>query len=486
MDTPCHVLIVRCLFGGEWFVDVVAITVLMGFFILWDRTVFNNNGGISFRPYILTDPLLDIHFLLEKTQHFSKKIEKQILEHVCFKTNMVPSKPHIVFPKRSFETPLFYCLLEGLTTSSMPLGFLLGGGHPMSYLFLFYILHALASCSFHLFPSKLTYLLDLSMIDLLAMERGYTKSHNVWMYPCYIAIMFAENRKTHEGLMIRMGLVVLAILIKSFYYICMWLLVLLTFLQSCHYASKKDVFKTTLTHCLLHLYCGVVSYMEAPHYDFEYQSGWTEKFLKYCSYLAFVYYTATFITDKKRQLNCVLTCFTSVVLTPLSLYETWAQFQTPTIRHMDTLQEDMLLFYIAFCFMDMMMGYAYYPEYFKWMEGIFHHVATMMFASYFLWTDQKINFCIGLIEEFSSIFLNLYRLFPHIHLFKKLFHVSFVLFRIVIPTFIMVYLPNISSGPASLSLYGSATILNIYWLFKQCSQKKKTSNIHMTDDKKKN
>lgn len=39
-----------------------------------------------------------------------------------------------------------------------------------------------------------------------------------------------------------------------------------------------------------------------------------------------------------------------------------------------------------------------------------------------------------MIEEFSSIFLILYHLFPHVTLFKKIFHQFFVLFRIVIPT----------------------------------------------------
>lgn len=389
---------------------------------------------------------------------------------VCFKRNMMKSQ--ILFPERPFKTPVFYRLLEGFTTFSMLIGFWMGGGHTGSSLCFLYILHSLASFCFHLFPSQLTYFLDLSMIDWITMERGYMTSYNLWVYPCYIALLFVEDTKTQWGLMTRVGLMIVSISVQSVYHLCMWLLVVLTFLQSCRYVLKKDVFKTTLTCCLFHLYLGVVSYMEATHYDWQHQLGWIEKFLKYCSYFAFIFYTTTFITDKKRQLKCVLTFFTSVVLTPLSLYETWVQCQTPTIRHMDDLQEEILLFYIAFCVMDMMIGHLHYPEYFKWLEGILHHLVTMLFAFYFLWANKKVNFCIGLIEEFSSIFLNLHRLFPHVPIFKKLFHVSFVVFRIVVPTWIMYYLPDIMNGPISFSLYGSATTLNIYWFFKQISQRK--------------
>ena len=384
---------------------------------------------------------------------------------------MIHSK--ILFPKRPFQTPFFYRLMEGLTTLSMSIGFLMGGGQMFSSLFVVYVIHSLASFSFHLFPSAFTFHFDISMIDLVSMERAYTKSQNVWIYPCYILSMFTEDTKTHNMLIMRTALVILFTLIPSMYYICMWLLVLLTFLQSCHYVFKKDMFKTTLACCLFHLYLGVVSYMEVIHYHGENTISWIEKLVRYSCYLAFIFHTVTFITDNKRQLNCVLTFITSIILTPFSLYETWVQCQTPTIRYMDDLQEEMLLFYLAFCVMDMIIGYFYYPEYFKWLEGIVHHIVTMLFACYFLGANKKVNFCIGLIEEFSSIFLNLYRLFPHIPILKRLFHVSFVLFRIILPIGLMFYLSHILMDPASCLLHGIVTSMNIYWLFKQSSQTRK-------------
>ena len=258
-------------------------------------------------------------------------------------------------------------------------------------------------------------------------------------------MMVVEKKKTHWCLMIRIGLVVIFTPVKSIYYICLWFISLLTFLQSCRYTLKKDVFRTTLTCCLFHLYLGCISYMETTHYNFDYEQHRIEKLLKYCFYLIFIFHTSTYITDNKRHVNCVLTFITSLVLTPFALYETWVQCRTPSLQHMDALQEDMLLFYIAFCIMDMVIGYWYYPEYFKWLEGVLHHIVTMLFASYFLWAHKEINFCISLIEEFSSIFLILYHLFPHVTLFKKIFHQFFVLFRIVIPTVALVLIIPILS-----------------------------------------
>lgn len=387
----------------------------------------------------------------------------------------------ILFPERPFTTPFLYRFFEGVTSFSMSLGFLVGGGQMRSSLFFFYLLHALASFSFHLFSSELTYFLDISMIDLLTMERAYTTSHNLWVYPFYLTVMWFENTKSHWGLMMRIGTVILITSHLSFYSIFMWVLSLLSFVQSVRYVVKKDVFKTTLTCCLYHLYLGVISYIEAKHYNFEYHYlSWIEKLIRYCCYFLFCFCTSTVITNNKRHLNCVLTFATSVVLTPLSLYETWIQCRTPTTPYMDDLQEDIILFYIAFCTMDMIIGYWYYPEYFKWIEGILHHVVTMLFAFYFLWANKKINFCIGLIEEFSSIFLNLYRLFPQFPFFKNIFHVLFILFRIIVPVFLFFHLCHIFHDPASYTLYFSATIMNLYWLFKQFCTKQQKMNSEET------
>lgn len=211
----------------------------------------------------------------------------------------------VFFPKRSFETPFFYRLLEGLTTFSMPLGFLIGGGKPASMLFLFYLLHSLASFSFHLFPSAHTYFLDISLIDLLCMERRYMTSHNLWVYTLYLVSMLAEDTKTHWGVVLRIGLGIASTWTGSVYYLCMVMIMFLTFLQSCHYAEKNDVAKTTLTCCLFHLYLGCVSYMETAYYDWDQN---TEHFFRYGAYLVFVFLHIHLLVSLKH-LHDVLTTF---------------------------------------------------------------------------------------------------------------------------------------------------------------------------------
>ena len=384
-------------------------------------------------------------------------------------------KTKVFFPKRPFDTPLTYRFLEGLTTFSMPLGFLVGGGPARSILFLFYIVHSLASFAFHLFPSALTYLIDISLIDLMCMERIYTISRNLGVYVFYLVYISMNDTKTAVGVIIRIAWASLfSPRIASVYYICMVLLMFITFLQSCQYSLQRDAFKTTLTCCLFHLYLGCVSYMETVYYNWDHTPYWMENTFRYGSYLLFAFYTAMYMTEDKRQLQCVLSFLTSLVLTPLSLYETWVQYRTtPAIPHTDNLQENIVLFYITYCVMDMVLGYHYYREYFQWIEGIAHHVGTLCFASYFLWSGKSIHFCIGLIEETPSIFLNLSRLFPHILLFKKIFHVLFLLFRVVLPLCVLYYMPFLQTDKPSMALFSVMLVMNLYWLSKQLAKRKK-------------
>ena len=468
----------------------------------------------------------------------------------------------ILFPERPFTTPFLYRFFEGLTSFSMSIGFLVGGGQIRSSLFFFYLLYSLASFSFHLFPSELTYFLDISMIDLLTMERGYTTSHNLWIYPFYIAMMLAEKKKTQWGLMIRVGLVLIFTSIKSIYYICFWFISLLTFLQVCRYTLKKDVFRTTLTCCLFHLYIGCVSYMETTHYNFDYKQHRIEKLLRYYFFLVFVFHTSTLITDNKHHVNCVLTFITSVVLTPFALYETWVQCKTPSFQHMDALQEDMVLyhiylpvtsalevamyvkeitntsdgflrycayflflsfvmtrmtqnpkrlrsilslttalvlsplsfieiyrevffgesggeeiqyfmshFYMAYVVVDLSIGMIYYPEYFTFLEGWLHHIGTFLFVYYGYYVDpmKRTRVCVQLVVETPSIILFLSRIFydvPWIQKMKKLFfYPSFFFFRIVVPTFVAVYL-HLLCDVCDYLIFGSFTLLNLHWLIK--------------------
>ena len=235
----------------------------------------------------------------------------------------------IEFPKRHFQTPLLYRIAEGLTTFSMLIGFIIGGGSVGSILFWFYFLHAMASFYFHINPSSLTFLFDVSMIDLLVVERGYVGSHYLWIYPCYLVILFHEKKKTHWMLIVRMLFIVLLTANLTPYYVAMWLLSLLSFLQCSYFTMKKDIFKTTFTCCLFHLYVGCVSYLETKQYDFTYELNWIDKFVRYCSYLTFCFLVSNYLTNNPRQTNCVLTFIPSILLTPFSLYQTWFQCKHP-------------------------------------------------------------------------------------------------------------------------------------------------------------
>lgn len=378
----------------------------------------------------------------------------------------------ILFPERPFKTPLFYRLLEGLTSFSMLIGFLMGGGHPMSFLFFFYVLHSLASFCFHLFPSQLTYFLDVSMIDWITMERGYMKSHNLWLYAGYLALMFAENTKTHWGLMVRVVLMIIFTPIhNSVYYICMWLLVLLTFFQSCRYVLKKDAFRTTLTCCLYHLYLGVVSYMETIHYDWGYTMSRTEKFAKYCAYFLFISCVMTHLTKSPKRLRSILSFMTATILSPLSFLEIYMEISSG--HHNDEIQFFMANFYMAYVVVDVLIGMLYYPEYLTFLEGWLHHFGTFLivYYGYYINPMKRIRVCILLIVETPSIILFLSRIFYDVLWIKKLkktiFYPSFFMFRIVAPIFLVLYL-QLLSDVYDFLIIGSFTSLNFYWLVKIC------------------
>lgn len=382
-------------------------------------------------------------------------------------------KTKTLFQERSFKTPFLYRVLEGMTTLCMPLGFIVGGGSINSILFLFYIIHSMASLSFHLFPSELTYWLDISMINLLVMERGYNLCCSVWVYPLCLITMFYESPKSHVGCVIRTVMIVILSQTSSIYYWCMWIICLFTFLQSSNYMIKGDAFKTMLTCCLYHIYLGCICSIEISYYkSFSGNSCLLEQFLRYCFYFVFIFYTFIHITTNPKYLNCIFSLTTSLVLSPLGFYEIRCQFLTPDILYKDSIQKDILLFYIAHCIMDMTIGYVFYPSYFKFLEGWCHHIMTSIFAIIFLWRDTMIFFCFALVWETSTIFLNLSRLFPNVKIFKHIFMYCFLFVRIILPTFFIIYFYPLSKDLGCLVSYILSTIVNSYWLNKQFSKMK--------------
>lgn len=379
-----------------------------------------------------------------------------------------------MFSKHEFGSrprPLCHRILEGITSFSLPLGFLIGGGEVSTHLFLFYILHAMSSLLFHLFPTETNYWLDTSFINLMIMERLYLQNPNLYVYLVYLTSMLVDGIfwEPHWGVIAR-AIVGIIIMMRSIsiYHLCLWVVCLLTFLQSMNFMWKNDVFHTTLTCCLYHLYLGLLSCVEVRHYVFNYQHSLLEQFGRYCGYLFFVSIVLVQRTTNPKRLRSVLSFITSIVLTPLSFYQLWRQFQSPDQLYRDDNQSSILLFYIAYCMVDMVFGYTYYPQYFGVLDGWAHHIGTASFALYFLREKKEILFCIGLVLETSSILLFLSRIFYDVEWVWKLkaryFYTMFLWFRIILPTFFMVYFYPLTTDPACLCMYALSTTLNSYWI----------------------
>lgn len=198
-----------------------------------------------------------------------------------------------LFQERSFKTPLLYRILEGVTTFSMPLGFIIGGGNVRSILFLVYVIHSIFSLCFHLFPSELTYWLDVSTINLLIMERWYNFNSIIWTYPLYLATMFYEFPKSHIGIIVRVIIILILSRISSIYYWCLWAICFFTFAQSYQYMLKRNAFKTIITCCLYHIYLGCICSIEVSYYNRENNICLWEQILRYFFYFVFIFYTTS-------------------------------------------------------------------------------------------------------------------------------------------------------------------------------------------------
>jgi len=165
---------------------------------------------------------------------------------------------------------------------------------------------------------------------------------------------------------------------------------------------KGNAFKTMLTCCLYHFYLGVVCSMEVSYYKLVENGCLQEKFLRYCFYFVFVFYTSIHITTKPKYLNCIFSLTTSLVIIPLGFYEILFSAHNP-------IKNDIILCYIIRCIMNMIIGY---PHFFTFLEEWLHYIATSFFTIYFLWRDNMVFFFFGLTLETSIVFINLYCLFP--------------------------------------------------------------------------
>lgn len=378
------------------------------------------------------------------------------------------------FQKRTFQTPFVYKLVEGITTLMMPIGHVIAGGSIFSTLFIMYLLHAMASLSFHLFPSELTYWLDVCMINFLIMERVYFISGNLFVYPIYLTSMFMETIKSHVHIIVRVLLLILFVSSFDMYDVSLWIICFITFIQSFYYCVHGDAFKTTLTCCLYHFYLGVLSALEVRHHPSITIIMITERFdllFRFCMYYLFLFYVVYGITDKPKRLRNVMTLLSATILTPLSFYEIWWQIQSPQHIYQDEIQTGMVLWFISYAIVDLIVGSIFYPQYTTLLEAWLHHIGFTLTLTYYLRVEKLTLCCMCMVIETSTVVLSLFKIFydcPWIlWLRDNHFTWMFCLFRIWFPTFFILYFYNLLVDNLAIFVYVINMILNSYWLRKQ-------------------
>lgn len=368
---------------------------------------------------------------------------------------------------------LSYRMLEGITSLFMPIGFFTGGGGRLSSsLSLFYIMHTAASFCFHLFPSHNTLWLENSLLNLLIMERLYRKNHNLWAYPLYMMSFVYEKTDTIGGAMARLIIAIISTL-PSVYDICMWIICFLTLIQSMNYRWKNDPFKTALTCCLYHVYMSILSHMEVRYYDTNpHHHGILGQVFRYCTYLFLVAYAV--VIQKKitnpRRLRSVLSLVSFIIMSPLSIYQVWKQAHTPFTLQQNPSQSPILAFYIAYCVVDLLVGYFYYPHHLE----IGGHLWTTLFAIHFLRKDKMFYFCLDLALRSPVILLDVSRVFYDAQWSQTLrriyFDNLFLWSRVILPTLFMMYFYKICMEDDCIIMYCLNLMLGSQWFYLQVVQ----------------
>ena len=375
--------------------------------------------------------------------------------------------------QQKLPSPLLFRFLEGISTFFMPIGFIWFGGDFSSSLFLIYILHFISSFIYHMYPSPLTYYLDISLINLMIMERGYLKTQNLWVYVLCLISMWIEHVKSHKTVLHRAGIVCLLGNISPLY-LYFWVMTGIFYLCSSEYLEEYPLL-SSLTCVLYHFYLGLLSAIEVEMY-YPSSSNPLSHFLRYLFYFLFLCQFSLNLTRDPKHLRSILSFLTAVVLSPWSMYQIHHQLQMEEYKlfQEESSQVFMLLFYLAYVVVDTGFGILYYPQYFPFLEGWVHHLATTLFVSYYLLRPPfRVLCCMNMIIETSGILLFLSRIFHHVRWIQKLkrvlFYDMFLLFRIIIPTMLIIYYYSFYNMFV-LFVYMSTTAVNLYW-FVRLSQK---------------
>ena len=369
---------------------------------------------------------------------------------------------------------LFCGFLEGISTLDMTLAYLYMGGSGTTFLFGIYLVHFFASFAFHILHNRLTRFLDMAMIQLLIMERGYLKTRNVWFYVfCLSGMWFVPDPYDLMVLLINAAVASTQGDI-TYAYLYLWGFTLVFYLYSCIFQLLDHPVLPTLLCVLYHTYLGVLSAMEVPMYK-EGITNTTDGLVRYCAYFLWFSYVMTRLTKDPRRLRSILSLLTAVVLTPLSFYQIYRQVQCggryKSFQGDQATQYFTSHFYLAYVVADIVVGMAYYPEYFTLLEGWLHHIGTFSFVVYTYYHNPVKRIFVGIfmMVETPSILLFFSRVLYDVpwaqRIKKKFFYPVFFVFRIVLPTLLVAYLYHLFDFSSYL-IYTSFIAINLYWLIK--------------------
>jgi hypothetical protein len=380
----------------------------------------------------------------------------------------------VYFQERAFP-PFFYGFLEGITTLSMPIGYLLAGGDWTHFLFWIYLIHFVVSFLNHLFPTKLTYFLDLSAINLMVMEREYLITKNLWVYVFFLLTILIEHEVSSFSIVARVFAFIFSFSNGqfSFVYIYLGVLVFVFYFLSIEFQRQDNMGMATFMCVLYHIYLGILSVIEVKLYD-KSITNTTDGFVRYLSFFIFIAQFMVRLTENPKRLRSILSLITALVLSPLSIHQIWKQVQHGRI---ETYQGDepihyvISFFYLAYVIVDTLVGVIYYPKYFTFLEGWLHHFCSAFIVIYynFVKPETRIVMCMNSIVEISSILLFISKIFYDVdcvqRIKKKIFFNVFLFFRIIVPTMIVVYFYRFYDcfGYCNYALF---TFLNLYWLIK--------------------
>lgn len=383
------------------------------------------------------------------------------------------------------QAPFAHRFIEGITTSAMPLGYLLAGGDWNSCLFLVYIIHSIASYFYHVYPSENTYFFHVEFINILITERVYAITGNIWIYMLCVCNVLFEPTRSHTFVIIYVFLFFSIYssytgdytTFHNFFFSC----VLIFYCFSCFFHSFEDQYDTlsTLSTTLYHVYLGVASFIEVGMY--QHNDTHTDDhipilfigIIRCIGFFLFTFLMTTKLIQEPRRLRSILSCATAIVLSPLSVYVIIRQLLHSRNQALqdEAVHTFMTCFYLAYVASDMIVGGVFYPQYFPFLEGWLHHIGTTLAFSYsYFWFHQNnVVICMNCVIEISSIILCLARIFydnPTIMRWKhKTFYHLFLWSRIIMPCFLLIYFfPLYSKIAVLFSL--SMTSLNLYWITK--------------------